>query len=96
MTIEEREKVKTFYDSNDKPELSFESYYKYSFGFRGENGVMSVYVNYRGSSDDIYRFGVDNKPFAAPETFDALTENYNFAIVVNKATDEEFGYYLPC
>ena len=51
----------------------FTSYYKYSFGFKGEFNGKSIYVSVGGGADDIYRFDVDaGKEYAVKQ----LSINY--------------------
>lgn len=58
MTIEEvNEKFKDVL-------VTFSSYYKYSFTYTGESeDGYKLRCSYGGSSDDIYRYDVDTKPF---------------------------------
>ena len=42
--------------------MTFDSYYKYSFSFKGKtNDNINVFITTEGDKDGIYRFYVENK-----------------------------------
>jgi len=90
LTKEEAEK---FYNESEKPQLTFKSYFKYSFGFAGENESMSLEVSYGGNSGYIYRFDVSPEPIAAPKDFQELMDTYYSLTLVDKATGKSFSDY---
>lgn len=79
------EQIKEQYGS---VKLKFNSYYKYSFSFKGktEDGE-EVYVSVGGSADDIYRLEVSVEE---EETIDSLCPNY---IEVTKDGKEIIAWY---
>jgi len=55
-------------------ELSFEDYYKYSFGFNYKNEILDIHGSFGGDSNDIYRYNV---------SFDKKVRIKDFAIELN-------------
>jgi hypothetical protein len=42
--------------------VTFDSYYKYTFSFRGYKDQYIIETTFGGDSSDIYRYDVDNMP----------------------------------
>jgi hypothetical protein len=86
-----KEEAKQFYESSERPDLLFDSYYKYEFAFVGENDVMKLSVSYGGDSSDIYRFDVDRGFKKSPATFDELMDTYYSVFIKDKKSEQEFS-----
>lgn len=68
-------------------EVTFSSYYKYVFCFTGEFNGYKIQTRYGGSSDDIYRYGVDTAPISLVKTsWDYIVITKDEKIIYEKDT----------
>jgi hypothetical protein len=77
-----------FNEQYGEAKVVFTSYYKYSFSFRGEFNVKSIYVSVGGNTDDIYRFDVDaGKEYAVKDLGMSYAEVKEGETIIAEFTD---------
>ena len=84
-----RDEAKVLYEANLLTG-KFRNYYKYSFYYDAGNEDVSVILSFGGDHDNIYRFKVDDKPFAFPPTLIEAEEQYNYIQVEDKKTGKKY------
>lgn len=95
MTREEAEEMFDYY--NGSLSVTFDSYYKFSFTFLGENDDVELFLGYGGNHDDIYRYNVNTKPVETPKNYnDIIKESWSWIKMTDKRTgkwwQESFDY----
>jgi hypothetical protein len=86
--------ARKIYEANSENlKLKFYSYYKYTFTFMGDNGIIKVYAKYGGNKDDIYRLEVTCDEINAPKTFEELMNDYySVKIISEEGVFEDYHY----
>lgn len=87
-----KEEAIELYNNNYKDiKVKFSSYYKYSFGFSGENDNIKIYISFGGTADDIYRFDVHADELCGLGPFEKLSDNWNYINITRKSDNLSYG-----